>query len=100
MAITARVEEQVKDLVNIHNKLILCERRLQLNHHTYFKRAFSSHVSGSDNLVVLPSHVREASDFTELLTPLLSYIQEPRDQRKKEDEISMINLCASTPSTA
>ncbi len=81
MTITAR-EEQVKDLVNIHNKLIPYDRCLQLKHNTYFKRAFSSHVSGSDTLVVLPSHVREASDFR-AVHPIA--VVHPRAARSKEE---------------
>ncbi len=91
-AITAREEEEIKDFVSIHKNLILSERRLNLTHHTYHTRAYSTLTSGSDSTLLTPLQVREPSHLSEVYQPLLSYLSQIREQRKEEEEKTAVHL--------
>ncbi len=95
-AITAREEEQIKDLVGIFKLLALAQRKLHLNSHTYQKRTFSTKtyqqsVPPPDNISICNSH--------ELFQPVLAHLENQRHRREEKDRSNTVHLVTGKPTT-
>ena len=85
-AITGREEEQIKDLIRVTKLLMLAQRKLQLSSHTYQKRTYSTKVYY--HFVDTPAGTTE-DNVHELFDPLISYLDQKRQERMDKDKTSL-----------
>ena len=67
VAVTAKEEEQLKDLIDIANKVIIGQRKTNISSHISRKRKHSS-----AKFVPVPTHIVDANKLFELFEPLLT----------------------------
>lgn len=70
-AITAREEEQLKDLIELTYKVILEQRHLNISFHVYRKRMFTLQTK-SPHFIKAPAHIQSENDLQHLFDPLLN----------------------------
>ena len=95
-AITAREEEQMKDLIELTYKVIFKQRQLNISSHVYRKRMFTLQTK-SPHFIKAPPHVQSETDLQHLFDPLLKFIEDLRAQRAKDDE-NVLTPCTPTTS--
>ena len=87
-AITAREEEQLKDLIQLTYKLIFEQRALSLSSHVYRRRAYALQTI-KPHFVSMPSHIHSEQDLKHLFQPLLDHIEQERLKRDSEDKVGL-----------
>lgn len=83
-AVTAREERQLEDLISVVRSIIRKQKSLSITHHIYRIRKYTLH--SSSTLVPVPIHVKSVDDLNLLFEPLLSFIREQKNDRRKQDE--------------
>ena len=84
-AVTAREEEQLKDLVNITVSVIFEQWTLSLTSHVYRKRSYTTGQQ-IPHFVAMPSHINSENDLQHLFNPLLEHLMEIRIRNEIETE--------------
>ena len=79
-AITARQEEQLKDLVRIFKLLVLAQKKLAISTHRYSRRKYTT--KSYSHFVPAPENIDE-SNIQELFDPLIEYIDSLRSKKKR-----------------
>ena len=83
----------MKDYIEILNKLILSERKLQLSAHTYSRRTHSMHSTPLNaELVLHPKCISTSSDLPVLFQPLTELLMSQHDVKVNQDQTNIINL--------
>ena len=82
-AVTAKEEEQIKDLVKIFKFLAFAQRKLQLSSHAYQKRTFTSKCHQAE--FVSPPQRISITNSHELFDPLVEHLDNMRQARKDSD---------------
>ena len=85
VGITAREEEQLKDLVQLTYKLIYEQRKLSLNSHIYRKRTYTLQTV-KPHFVPLPNHVSCEQDLKLLFQAFIDHINKEQSKREEEDK--------------
>ena len=102
-AITAKETKQLRYMVEVHNKVILYQRHLNITNHSYHRRKFSSQSVEHGSFESVPTDIRQPSDLIELFSPLISYMEkEEKDKQDKDSESTIMyatNLKASSSET-
>lgn len=83
VAVTAKEEEQLKDLIDIASKVIMEQRKLNISSHIYRKRKYL--LQSSAKFVPVPTHIVDADNLCELFDPLLTSIENIRKKRLEDD---------------
>ena len=95
-AVTAREEEQLKDLVKLTTIVMFEQRTLSLTSHVYRKRSYTTGQK-IPHFVAMPSHVNTENDLQHLFNPLLEHLRETKIRRETEDMNTVLNYTAQTP---
>ncbi len=85
VGITAREEEQLKDLIRLTYTLIYEQRKLSINSHVYRKRTYPLQTV-KPHFVPLPNHVSCEQDLKVLFQPFMNHIDKERSKREEEDK--------------
>ena len=86
VGITAREEEQLKDLIYLTYNLIHEQRKLSITSHVYRKRTYTLQTV-KPHFVPLPAHVSCEQDLKVIFQPLLDHIDKKRSNHEEEDQI-------------
>ena len=84
-AVAAREERQLKDLIDLANKIIFEHRRLSFSSHVYRRRKYSLQASYS-SFVPIPDHIKVVEDLPHLFHPLLSLMDRTHKENKERGQ--------------